>query len=166
MTTNQSTTYTAAPTDGGTETDRTLTLWVHTEELWRDLEAAAGLTRYALGRFKEWNALGPAHFGADQYDLDAMIRWARAHGIPHTDERAIHYSGTTGLVDLTNEQLTLNTAEATGADQAGTLAAELTEAADEFDRATEGDDAEYEAAAALRRTARKAAEYLRKVADR
>lgn len=61
-------------------------------------------------------------------------------------------------------------ARATGADQAGALAAELTEAADEFDHAIEeeeeGGDGEFEAAAALRRTAREAAEYLREVADR
>ncbi|WP_280248363.1 MULTISPECIES: hypothetical protein [Nocardia] len=110
MTTNLPTTNTTAPTDVGTETDRALTLWVHTEELWRDLEAAAGLAAYELGRFKEWNALGPKYFQARDHDLDAMIGWARAHGIPYTDERAVHYSGTTGIVDLTNEQLNPNIA--------------------------------------------------------
>ncbi|WP_280428655.1 hypothetical protein [Nocardia brasiliensis] len=61
-------------------------------------------------------------------------------------------------------------ASATGDDQASALAAELTELADEFDRAAEdeygGCDAEFEAAAALRHTARDAAQYLREVADR
>lgn len=89
-------------TANGAETERNLTLWVHTEELWRDLEATAGL---ALGRFKEWNSLGPAHFSADRFDLDLMIAWARAHGVPHTEERAVHYNGTTGVVDLASEQL-------------------------------------------------------------
>jgi hypothetical protein len=81
---------------------------VHTEELWRDLEAAAGLPRYALGRFKQWNALGPAHFDGKTYDLDAMIRWAREQGIPFTEERAVHYRGTTGVVDLASEHLALS----------------------------------------------------------
>ncbi|MGX1779276.1 hypothetical protein ACWIGW_44715 [Nocardia brasiliensis] len=56
-----------------------------------------------------------------------------------------------------------------GDDRAGALAVELTEAADEFDRAIEGgggDDEDFEVAAALRRTARVVAEYLREVADR
>ena len=111
--------------DHGMESDRTLTLWVHTVELWRDLEAAAGLTTYALGRFKEWNALGPAYFSADDYDLDAMIAWAREQGIPHTDERAVHYSGTTGVVDFTSERLTLNAADAKPAGNSMVLPAHL-----------------------------------------
>lgn len=94
--------------DQGVVTSRTLTLWVHTAELWRDLEAAAGLNKHALGRFKEWNALGPAHFGDDTYDLDAMIRWAREQGIPYSEEREVHYRGTTGVVDPTSEHLTLS----------------------------------------------------------
>lgn len=92
----------------GTETHRMLTIWVHTEELWRELETAAGLSRFELGRFKEWAALDPRHFDSGRYDLDAMIGWAHAHGIPYTEERAVHYRGTTGVVEPTAEQLTLN----------------------------------------------------------
>lgn len=102
--------------DEGTLTERSLTLWVHTEELWRDLEAAAGLSCYELGRFKEWAALGPKHFGGDNHDLDAMIQWAREHGIPYTEERAVHYAGTTGIVDPASEELTLAPGQATPGD--------------------------------------------------
>lgn len=90
----------------GVMTERTLTMWVHTEDLWRDLETAAGLPLHGLGRFKQWNALGPKGF-TESYDLDAMIRWAREHGVPYTEERAIHYPGTTGVVDHTSDQLIL-----------------------------------------------------------
>jgi hypothetical protein len=86
--------------------DRSVTLWVHTEELWQSLEAATGMPRCGLGRFKTWAALDPKVFGGGTYDLDAMIRWAREQGVPYTEERAVHYAGTTGVVNHGTETLT------------------------------------------------------------
>ncbi|WP_194838441.1 hypothetical protein [Nocardia sp. XZ_19_369] len=85
--------------------ERDLTLWIHTEELWRELESALGLPRYHLGRFKEWNALGPKHLDTT-CDLDAAQTWARERGIPHTVTASVHYPGTTGTVG-SDDQLTV-----------------------------------------------------------
>jgi len=79
-------------------TEHNLTLWIHTEELWRDLETALGEPRYSLGRWKEWNALGPKHLN-QTYDLDKAVAWARKNGIPYTEERHVHNGGTTGTAD-------------------------------------------------------------------
>lgn len=95
------------PTPIRRQVDRNVTIWVHTEELWLSLQAAVAPPTDPLGRFKEWNALGPAWFNTSRYSLNAMVRWARTHGIPYTDERAYHYTGTTGTVDHTTDQLTL-----------------------------------------------------------
>ncbi|KOV84775.1 hypothetical protein [Nocardia sp. NRRL S-836] len=93
----------------GTIVDRDLDIWIHTEQLWRELESAAGLPKYELGRFKEWCALQRATFSANSYDLDAMISWARSRGIPHTVTSSVHYTGTTGKVDFRDDTLTLTT---------------------------------------------------------
>jgi len=96
----------ADPTDPQI-TERNLTLWIHTEQLWRDLEAALDEPKYALGRFKPWAALYPKHLD-DQYDLDKAIAWARKNGIPYSEETRVHHRGTTGTVDA-DDYLTLNT---------------------------------------------------------
>lgn len=95
------------PNSEGVLINRTVTLWVHTEQLWRSLEAAVGLKKYEIGRFKEWAALYPKHFGEDSYDLDSVISWACEHGVPHTIESHVHFSGSTGKVNLAKERLTV-----------------------------------------------------------
>ncbi|NUR59340.1 MAG: hypothetical protein HOV87_11825 [Catenulispora sp.] len=86
-------------------TERELTVWVHTEELWRDLEAALGLLPRELGAYKPWARLYPKHVRPD-VDLDKAITWAREHGIPYTVHTSVHHHGTTGTVDA-DEYLTL-----------------------------------------------------------
>jgi hypothetical protein len=89
--------------------ERELTVWVHTEELWRDLEAALGLLPCELGRYKPWARLCPKHVRPD-VDLDKAIAWAREHGIPYTVGSRVHHHGTTGTVD-DDEYLTLASAD-------------------------------------------------------
>lgn len=88
-------------------TERHLTVWVHTEELWRDLEAALGLRPRGLGGFKPWARLYPKHVRPD-VDLDKATAWAREHGIPYTVHTSVHHHGTTGTVDA-DDYLTLAT---------------------------------------------------------
>lgn len=59
-----------------------------TEAMWRDLEAALGLARFELGRFKQWAADQPKHL-SDHYDLDAAVAWARRKGLTYQDERTV-----------------------------------------------------------------------------
>lgn len=98
---------TAEDNPQGVVVERSLDIWVHTEQLWRELEAAAGLREYELGRFKQWAYLDRKSFSADSHDLDAMISWARSRGIPHTVTFSVHYTGTTGKVDFRDDTLTL-----------------------------------------------------------
>jgi hypothetical protein len=82
-----------------TLTSRNLTLWIHSEELWHDLEAVLGQPRNGMGHFKQWASVYPKHLREPHGDLDAAVAWARANGIPFTDEHAIHHHGRTGTVD-------------------------------------------------------------------
>ncbi|WP_331758027.1 hypothetical protein OG225_41920 (plasmid) [Nocardia sp. NBC_01377] len=112
MTENHSTRDGSAEDTGhGVLIERTVTVWIPTEELWQDLERTAGRPGNRFGRFKQGGELCPSDFDADQCDLDAAINWARAHGIPYTDERAVHHSGTIGFVDHLTDQLRLNTTQ-------------------------------------------------------
>lgn len=112
MTENRSTSdNSVADTGYGTLIERTVTVWIPTEELWQDLERTAGRPGHRFGRFKQGEDLGPRDFDADQCDLDAAITWARAQGIPYTEERAVHYGGTAGVVDHLTDRLVPCTAE-------------------------------------------------------
>ncbi|HKT02873.1 MAG TPA: hypothetical protein VJT31_25360 [Rugosimonospora sp.] len=79
----------------GQLTDRTVSIeGITSEAMWRDLEAALGLARFELGRFKEWVGGGPRHLSSQHgYDLDAAVAWARQHGLTYEDERSVRVPG-------------------------------------------------------------------------
>ncbi|MEU7802672.1 hypothetical protein AB0B10_25770 [Micromonospora arborensis] len=75
---------------GGRVTARSVSIeGITTEAMWRDLEQALGLSRYELGRFKQWWT-GPRTLDGC-YDLDAAARWAQRNGLAYEDERTLRY---------------------------------------------------------------------------
>ncbi|MFF5230259.1 hypothetical protein [Dactylosporangium sp. NPDC000521] len=86
------------PLPAGQLVERTVSIeGITTEAMWRDLEAALGLRRYSLGRFKEWAADMPKHLHGG-YDLDAAIAWARRHGLTFEAEQRVRVAADTPLL--------------------------------------------------------------------
>ena len=82
--------YRTATRADGEVTDRAVCIYGLTEQQYRDLEAALGLQRHALGRYKAWSAPDGVYLGT-QYDLDAAIAYARRTGLRYSETHEIHY---------------------------------------------------------------------------
>jgi hypothetical protein len=70
---------------------------IATAAMWQELEAALGLDRHKLGRFKPWTVASPKYL-SDSYDLDAAVAWARQCGLTYEDERRVRVPAGAGGV--------------------------------------------------------------------
>ncbi|MEV4199382.1 hypothetical protein [Micromonospora globbae] len=77
--------------DDGRLTDREVCIYGLTEAQYRELEAAMGLPRHALGRYKQWSAPDGVYLGS-RYDLDAAIGYARRTGLRYSETREVHHA--------------------------------------------------------------------------
>jgi hypothetical protein len=77
--------------DDGRLTDREVCIYDLTETQYRELEAAMGLPRYPLGRYKQWSAPDGVHLGSS-YDLDAAIGYARRAGLRYSETREVYHA--------------------------------------------------------------------------
>jgi hypothetical protein len=78
----------------GRLTDREVCIYGLTEAQYRELEAAMGLPRYALGRYKQWSAPDGVYLGS-RYDLDAAIGYARRTGLRYSETREVYHAPAT-----------------------------------------------------------------------
>ena len=75
----------------GRLTDREVCIYGLTEAQYRELEAAMGLPRHALGRYKQWSAPDGVYLSS-RYNLDAAIGYARHTGLRYSETRKVYHN--------------------------------------------------------------------------